>query len=64
MVLLADAEGAEWYALVQALIAKSRAEKVQAALVGVLREYERDEIERVGSSELGPSIFGQSLHSV
>ena len=30
----------------------------------LVRRFERDEIERVGSSELGPSIFGQSLHSV
>ena len=63
MVLLADAEGAEWYALVQTLISKCLAEKVQAALIGVLREYERDKVERIRSSEFCPSMFGQSSHS-
>jgi hypothetical protein len=63
VILLADSEGTERYALVQTLISKCRAEEVQAAFVGVLGEYERDKIERIGSSELGPPVFGQSLHS-
>jgi hypothetical protein len=63
VILLADAERTEWYALVQTLISKCLAEKVQAALIGVLGEYERDKIERVRSSEFCPSMFGQPSHS-
>jgi len=59
VVLFAHAERAEWYALVQALLSKCRTEEVEGAFVWVLREDEGDEIERVGSSEFGPSMFGQ-----
>jgi hypothetical protein len=57
VILLAHAEGAEWYALVQALLSECRAEEVQRALVGVLGEYERDEVKCIGSSKFSPSIF-------
>jgi len=59
VVLLAHAERAEWYALVQALFPKRRTEEVEGAFVWVLGEDEGDEIERVGSSEFSPSVFGQ-----
>ena len=58
MVLLAHAERAEWYALVQALLSKRWTEEVEGAFIWVLGEYKGDEIERIGGSELGPSVFG------
>ena len=57
VVLLAHAEGAEGYALFQPLCLKCRTEEVEAALVGVLGKYERDEVERIVGGEFGPSIF-------
>lgn len=58
VVLLAHAERAEWYALVQALLSKRWTEEVEGAFIWVLGEYKGDEIERIGGSELGPSVFG------
>lgn len=60
MILPAHAKRPERNALVQTLLAKGWAEEVEAALVRVLRQDERDEIERIGSSKLGPPVSRQT----